>query len=95
MRAGHPGARPRGAAPSQEVFHVEIRIGIANTGRELNFDSSEPAADIKKAVAGALDAGATHVSFTDAKGTSYIVPTASLAYIELGTEESRRVGFVA
>ena len=32
---------------------------------------------------------------TDAKGTSYIVPTASLAYIELGTEESRRVGFVA
>jgi hypothetical protein len=35
------------------------------------------------------------VSFTDSKGTSYIVPTASLAYIELGTEESRRVGFVA
>ncbi|WP_309472637.1 DUF3107 family protein, partial [Microbacterium sp. H6] len=25
----------------------------------------------------------------------YIVPTANLAYIELGTEESRRVGFVA
>ena len=47
------------------------------------------------AVATALDAGATHVSFTDAKGTGYIVPTASLAYIELGTEESRRVGFVA
>jgi len=74
---------------------VEIRIGIANTGRELNFESNEPAADIKKSVAAALDAGATHVSFTDSKGTSYIVPTATLAYIELGTEESRRVGFVA
>lgn len=35
------------------------------------------------------------MEFADAKGTSYIVPTASLAYIELGTEESRRVGFVA
>jgi len=43
----------------------------------------------------ALDAGATHVTFADAKGNSYIVPTAGLAYIELGSEESRRVGFVA
>jgi hypothetical protein len=74
---------------------VEIRIGIANTGRELNFDTTEAAADVKKSVAAALDSGATHVSFTDAKGTSYIVPTATLAYVELGTEESRRVGFVA
>ena len=74
---------------------MEIRIGIANTGRELNFESSEPVADLKKTIASALDAGVTHVSFTDSKGTSYIVPTASLAYIELGTEESRRVGFVA
>jgi pyruvate/2-oxoacid:ferredoxin oxidoreductase alpha subunit len=74
---------------------VEIRIGIANTGRELNFETSQAAADVQKAVAGALDAGATHVTFSDAKGTSYIVPTASLAYVELGTEESRRVGFVA
>ena len=49
---------------------MEIRIGIANTGRELNFETSEPAADVKKSVASALDAGATHVSFTDAKGTN-------------------------
>ena len=74
---------------------MEIRIGITNTGRELNFESSDPVADLKQSVANALDAGATHVSFIDAKGTSYIVPTASLAYIEFGTEESRRVGFVA
>jgi hypothetical protein len=25
----------------------------------------------------------------------YIVPTAALAYLEVGSEESRRVGFVA
>ena len=74
---------------------MEIRIGIANTGRELSFDTNEAAADVKESVASALENGATHVSFSDAKGTSYIVPTASLAYVELGTEESRRVGFVA
>jgi hypothetical protein len=74
---------------------VEIRIGIANTGRELSFETSEAAAAVKKSISGALDAGATHVTFTDNKGNAYIVPTAGLAYIELGTEESRRVGFVA
>ncbi|GAA1936952.1 DUF3107 domain-containing protein [Microbacterium aoyamense] len=74
---------------------MEIRIGIANTGRELTFETSEPAAELKKSVAAALDSGATHVSFTDSKGNSYIVPTTGLAFIEFGTEESRRVGFVA
>lgn len=74
---------------------MEIRIGIANTGRELSFDTNEPAADVKKSIAAALDSGATHVTFIDVKGSSYVVPTASLAYVELGTEESRRVGFVA
>ncbi|MDT0179981.1 DUF3107 domain-containing protein [Microbacterium sp. ARD31] len=74
---------------------MEIRIGIANTGRELSFETNEPAAAVKKSIADALDAQSSHVTFADAKGNSYIVPTASLAYIELGTEESRRVGFVA
>lgn len=74
---------------------MEIRIGIANTGRELNFETTESADAVKKSLAGALDSGATHVSFVDTKGNSYVVPTAGLAYVELGTEESRRVGFVA
>lgn len=74
---------------------MEIRIGIANTGRELSFETSETATAVKKSVASALDSGASHVSFTDVKGNSYIVPTAGLAFVEVGTEESRRVGFVA
>ena len=74
---------------------MEIRISITNTGRELSFETDDAAADVKKSVASALDSGATHVTFTDNKGNSFIVPTASLAYVEIGTEESRRVGFVA
>lgn len=74
---------------------MEIRIGITNSGRELSFDTSEAADAVKKDVVAALDAGASHVSFSDTRGNSYIVPTAGLAYVELGTEESRRVGFVA
>ena len=74
---------------------MEIRIGIINTGRELNFETSTSAEDIRTQVSAALEQNVAHVSFTDVKGNSYIVPTANLAYIELGTEESRRVGFVA
>ncbi len=88
----HPDPRSR---TLEKGSHVEIRIGIANTGRELSFETNEPAAAVKKSIASALDGGATHVTFADAKGNSYIVPTAGLAYVELGTEESRRVGFVA
>ena len=74
---------------------VGVRIGIANTGRELSFETSEASDAVKKSVADALDAKASHLNFTDVKGNSYLVPTATLAYIEFGTEESRRVGFVA
>lgn len=74
---------------------MEIRIGIINTGRELNFETSTSAEDVRTQVTAALEQNAAQVSFTDVKGNSYIVPTANLAFIELGTEESRRVGFVA
>ena len=74
---------------------MEIRIGIVNTGRELSFDTASSADEVRTQVTGALEQGATHISLADVKGNSYIVPTANLAYIELGTEESRRVGFVA
>ena len=74
---------------------MEIRIGIVNTGRELSFDTSTSADEVREQVTSALEQNASHLTFSDAKGSSYIVPTANLAYIELGTEESRRVGFVA
>lgn len=74
---------------------MEIRIGIVNTGRELSFDTTSTADEVRAQVTAALEQNATHVNFADAKGSSYIVPTANLAYIELGSEESRRVGFVA
>ncbi len=87
--------RRRGGGRLEKGTHVEIRIGIANTGRELSFETDEAAAAVKKSIAGALDSGASHITLADSKGNSYIVPTAGLAYVEIGTEESRRVGFVA
>ncbi|WP_336632153.1 MULTISPECIES: DUF3107 domain-containing protein [unclassified Microbacterium] len=74
---------------------MEIRIGIANTARELSFESAQSAEVVAKSVADALESGRPAVTFADVKGNSYIVPTAGIAFVEVGTEESRRVGFVA
>ncbi len=83
---------PHGILYSQDV---DIRIGIANTARELSFESAQTAAEVEKAVADALGSDAKFLSLSDDKGKVYLVPTAALAYIEIGGGESRRVGFVA
>jgi hypothetical protein len=74
---------------------VDIRIGIVNSPRELSFESSLTPAEVEKAVADALASDAKFLKLTDDKGRLYIVPTASFAYLEVGSEESRRIGFVA
>jgi len=80
---------------SEEESPVEIRIGIAHTGRELAFDSNESADAVRATVTEALTSGAAFVTLADAKGSSYVVPTAGIAFVEIGTDQSRRVGFVA
>jgi len=74
---------------------VDIRIGIANSPRELNFESSQTSAEIEKAVAAALDGDAKFIKLSDDKGKVYLVPVASFSYLEVGTETRSRVGFVA
>lgn len=74
---------------------MEIRIGLADTARELTFETDEAADAVKKTVTTALEDGVAFVSFADNRGRSYIVPTTRIAFVEVGTEESRRVGFVA
>lgn len=74
---------------------MDIRIGITNSPREITFESSQSAAEIEAVVAAAFDAGSSFVKLSDNKGKLFIVPTSSFGYIEIGSESSRRVGFVA
>ena len=73
---------------------MEIRIGILNAPRELSFDTESSAEEVVGSVTSALDSGATQVTLKDQKGDTYIVPVANIAYVELGSAETRRVGFV-
>jgi hypothetical protein len=74
---------------------VDIRIGITNSPREISFESSQSASEIEKVVATALESSAKFFKLSDNKGSVYLVPLDAFAYIEIGSEASRRVGFVA
>ncbi|SDR73977.1 DUF3107 domain-containing protein [Agrococcus carbonis] len=72
---------------------MDIRIGIKDSAREIAFDSAQTAKEVEDAVLAAF--GAAHLALDDAKGRRYIVPSASIAYVEIGSESTRKIGFVA
>jgi len=74
---------------------VDIRIGIINSPREINFESSQTAQEVETIVATALDTDTKFIKLVDSKGKLFIVPVANLGYVEVGSESTRRVGFVA
>jgi len=74
---------------------VEVRIGIIQSPREINFETDQAAEEVRAMVESALSEGKQPlVSFSDTKGKQYLVPTASIAYLEIGGDSSRRVGFI-
>lgn len=75
---------------------MEVRIGIVQSPREINFETNEAPDEVRAAVEAALAEGKQPlVTFTDTKGKQYLVPTAAIAYVELGGDSGRKVGFVS
>lgn len=71
---------------------VEIKIGVQNSGREIVLESNDKPEDVTKQAQEAIAAGSV-LSLTDEKGRLVLVPTSALAYLEIGAEEHRRIGF--
>ncbi|KNH16981.1 ATP-binding protein [Arthrobacter sp. ZBG10] len=71
---------------------MEIKIGIQNVGREIVLESTQDADSVAKVVEEAITKG-TELRLKDEKGRLVIVPGKALAYVEIGAEEARRVGF--
>ncbi|TAM68456.1 MAG: DUF3107 domain-containing protein [Microbacteriaceae bacterium] len=74
---------------------MEIRIGILNAPRELSFETEQSSADVTATVAAAFEGNTGVLRLTDDKGSVYVVPISGIGYVQIGSEESRRVGFVA
>ena len=73
---------------------MDITIGVQNLPRELVIESDQTADEVTSAVTAALN-GKPVLELVDNKGRRVIVPSASIGYVEIGTESKGRVGFGA
>jgi hypothetical protein len=71
---------------------MEVRIGVQNSSREIVFETTATADQITKEIESAVK-NKTLLSLVDEKGRKILVPGESLAFVEIGASEQRRVGF--
>ena len=72
---------------------MEVKIGVADSPRELTVSTGDSPDAIEAMVTAALQNTQGLLTLTDDKGRRYMVPTSRVAYIEIGPADSRRVGF--
>jgi hypothetical protein len=78
----------------QEV-PVEVKIGIAESGRELTVSSGQTPDEVEALVSDALKDRDGMLTLVDDKGRRYMVPSARVSYIEIAPATVGRVGFAA
>lgn len=72
---------------------MEVKIGVAESPRELVVTSGQTQDEVQALVDQALSGDASTLALSDDKGRRYLVPSARIAYVEIAPAESRRVGF--
>jgi hypothetical protein len=73
---------------------VEVKIGVADSPRELLVTSSQSPDEVQELVNAALEGERTGVlALVDEKGRRYVMPAARISYVEIGPADGRRVGF--
>ena len=72
-----------------------VRIGVTYTAKEIEVDLQDDADgdEIVKQIEEALADESKVLWLTDRRGRRVGVPSAKIAYIEIGGHEDRRVGF--
>jgi hypothetical protein len=73
---------------------VDVRIGVTQAPRELTVEVDDAEHDdlvarVDAALSGAVDT----LRVTDRRGRLVVVPSAKIAYVEIGSAEGRRIGF--
>jgi adenine C2-methylase RlmN of 23S rRNA A2503 and tRNA A37 len=72
---------------------VEIKIGVADSPRELTVTTADSPDQVQELVAEAMRNTQGMLTLVDDKGRRYMVPITRIAYVEIGPADSRRVGF--
>ena len=74
---------------------MEVKIGVQHVARELIIESSQTPEEIESAVSTALKGDDGVLALADERGRKLLVPAGRLAYVEIGEQMERRVGFGA
>ncbi|WP_394934743.1 DUF3107 domain-containing protein [uncultured Ilumatobacter sp.] len=75
---------------------MDVRIGVTQAPREINLELADDADrnDLKARIEAALGGATDTLWITDKRGNDVAVPSAKIAYVELGSAEStRKIGF--
>ena len=74
---------------------MEVKIGIQSIPRELVVDTDATVEEIERDLSAALSApdGPAIFALTTQKGGRVLIPADKIAFIEFGSDQSRRVGF--
>lgn len=74
---------------------MDIKIGFADSPRELLITSQESRELITTKIATALNDNKGVLELDDDKGNRYLVRNERIAYVEIGSAASRTVGFAS
>lgn len=73
---------------------MEVKIGVADSPRELLVTSSQTPDEVEALVNAALAGDRAGVlALVDEKGRRYVLPSSRVSYVEIGPADGRRVGF--
>ena len=75
---------------------MDVRIGVTQAPREINLELSDDTSrdELKAKIEAALNGSVEVLWLTDRRGRDVGVPSAKLAYIEVGpVDGDRRIGF--
>jgi len=74
---------------------VEVKIGVKGSPRELVVETDSSSDEIAAALRAVVGDDDAIFELTDTKGRRILVPAEHIAFVEIGEQEQRRVGFGA
>ncbi|MDR1768519.1 MAG: DUF3107 domain-containing protein [Propionibacteriaceae bacterium] len=71
---------------------MEVKVGIQHVNRELTLETKQSAAQVEEGLVKALSDQSVF-ALSDENGRRVVIPADKIAYVDLGQEKARRVGF--
>lgn len=71
---------------------MEVKVGIQHINREITVETDAAASKVIEAFEKAISDDGL-LTLTDTKGGSTLIRATTIAYLDLGKEQTRRVGF--